>query len=91
MKKDGLINYSDKGNSYDEFFGDSLKIRKHAQKTLNFLSSLKLEELKDINSATISTFDFFAIGLIKINARIKRNTKPTNVLNNKSMNATCEP
>jgi len=42
MKKDGLINYSDKRNSYDEFFGDSLKIRKHAQKTLNFLSSLKL-------------------------------------------------
>ena len=61
MKKDGLINYSDKGNSYDEFFGDSLKIRKHAQKTLNFLSSLKLEELKDINSATISAIQSMGI------------------------------
>ena len=61
MKKDGLINYSDEGNSYDEFFGDSLKIRKHAQKTLNFLSSLKLEELKDINSATISAIQSMGI------------------------------
>ena len=54
MKKNSLINYLDKGNSYDEFYGDSLKIRKHAQKAVNFLSPLSLDDLQDINLATIS-------------------------------------
>ena len=53
MKKNSLINYLNKGSSYDEFFGDSLKIRKHAQKAINFLSPLSLDDLQDINLSLI--------------------------------------
>ena len=44
-----------------------------------------------INSAFSSTLDFLAIGFIKTNAITNKNTKPTSVLNNKSMKATCDP
>ena len=73
MKKNSLINYLDKGNSYDEFYGDSLKIRKHAQKAVNFLSPLSLDDLQDINLATIS-----AIQSMGITFRVYQDESKTN-------------
>ena len=73
MKKNSLINYLNKGSSYDEFFGDSLKIRKHAQKAINFLSPLSLDDLQDINLATIS-----AIQSMGITFRVYQDESKTN-------------
>lgn len=73
MKKNSLINYLNKGSSYDEFFGDSLQIRKHAQKAINFLSPLSLDDLQDINSATIS-----AIQSMGITFRVYQDESKTN-------------
>ncbi len=61
MKKASLINYLEKGPSYDEFFSDSLKHRKHAQKVINFLDSLSLDDLQDISSATVSAIQSMGV------------------------------
>ena len=61
MKKASLINYLEKGPSYDEFFSDSLKHRKHAQKVINFFESTFLDDLQDINSATVSAIQSMGV------------------------------